>query len=109
MKVKKYEKYLVLVAAAASLILLILISRIPLIPQEGDPFGCWQGYVSHWKTQGLGSALAQADAPGRYPGYPFVLMLINFLSTAGLSVSIATGDPIVISIGSNASFCVFSS
>lgn len=57
----------------------LILAYYPYIPLEGDAFGCWYQYVDSLKTFSLGRALADADAPGRYPGLPFTIVMIEVI------------------------------
>jgi hypothetical protein len=77
--------------AIIGIVVLCTLASPPFLSRAGDTFGCWYGYIQTWRLSGFAEALRQADATGRYPGYPFYLMIIqtfsqtDFLSTLMLS------------------------
>lgn len=52
----------------------------PYLPIEGDAFGCWYDYARRLGSFQFAEAIKNADAHGRYPGYPIILAVIAKIS-----------------------------
>jgi hypothetical protein len=80
--VLKLEKktFLAVIIFVIGVFLLTILAVPPFISRAGDTFGCWYLYIQNWQVGGLAEALRKADATGRYPGYPFVLMVLQKLA-----------------------------